>query len=400
MKLFKKRTIALALACAAALFASCRTEFEGEVEGEYADDGIKTEVGIDSSAAACSGWKKFYAYAFATGETEPLGAWPGTEMTALTGEYAGFYATNVTGIGSSEYSLIFHNGDGKQFDAGKFTKGGSWLWNADGDWSDNWRFETTVIADDPEPTDDEEDDGEVIDLTGLCIRGDMNSWGTSDTLTKNSDGTYSVTFKATAASMSFKISDASWTAEKTYGMGTIALGSEGELTLADGDNSNASFTGLTNGTTYKVTITPTSKKLKVVIEATENTENGNNSGSGDSNTSISLVEIETLYITGTLVGGWTEPGAEGSKAFTETNGVYSYDLALTEEATGSEFKIFTKSGWDNGYIASTTVTSGSTSKFESASDGNASATLAAGNYKLVVIPGVECLYLTVIPESN
>ena len=300
MKLFKKRTIALALACAAALFASCRTEFEGEVEGEYADDGIKTEVGIDSSAAACSGWKKFYAYAFATGETDPLGAWPGTEMTALTGEYAGFYATNVTGIGSSEYSLIFHNGDGDQFDAGKFTKGGSWLWNADGDWSDNWRFETTVIADDPEPTDDEEDDGEVV--TPGYIRGGTGIGGDGQALTFTDSGEDKIaTYTWTAAAsgwgagdgkIAFKLTEYNdWNTHdgSTSSGGVTYSGSSNKMQLAVGSDftalkkittdadatsaDNVIITGVTVGSEYKMTVKISGNKVYVKVEATENTGN-------------------------------------------------------------------------------------------------------------------------------
>lgn len=526
MKLFKKRTIALALALAAALFAGCRTEFEGEVEGEFADDGVKTEVGISASAEKVSGWQKFYAYAYAYGANEALGAWPGTELTALTGDYAGYYATYVTGIGTTEYSLIFNNGTDQLADV-KFTKGGSWLYNADGDWSDGWRFDTTVVADDPE-----EESDEVIDLSTAVFRGLFGNWdnGNYVALTEQSDGTYTATFTATAASTETKIGESDGYSNIDFGGSTAATpgGAEVEWTWGGGQ---AGFSGMTVNAEYKVTFTPRSlTKILVKIEATGTTGNTNTGGGTDTATANivlpqawaggdasagtyltlistsatevvfehtftytssqagwtnnavgslgfalqktlgnwdagnvwaavsgtaaeweagieipirtteenakitsgltadttytmtitvsltdgkvkgqlhtgggnSIMSVSTLYISGDAVGGWTEPGAEGSKAFTKSGDVYTLNLEVTDETgiSGKEFKIYNGSGWNNTpAYGNANITAGSINILEryDGTGGNAKLTLAKGSYTLVVMPGKDSLYLSVVP---
>ncbi|MDE6397358.1 MAG: starch-binding protein, partial [Muribaculaceae bacterium] len=62
-----------------------------------------------------TGWSDFYMYAW--GDKEPFGAWPGatsTETKVIGGDT--YLVFTVTGNGQTE-NLIFHNNDGKQYDA-------------------------------------------------------------------------------------------------------------------------------------------------------------------------------------------------------------------------------------------------------------------------------------------
>lgn len=107
-----------------------------------------------------------------------------------------------------------------------------------------------------------------VDISGgeggtYYLVGSMQGWDANDpiALSDNGDGTYSVTFTADDAAVSFALipTPGSWDGQITGDLmqgGTLLDG----VTYEAADNGfggyNASFTGLTSGSSYKMTVTP------------------------------------------------------------------------------------------------------------------------------------------------
>ncbi|MBQ5537588.1 MAG: starch-binding protein [Treponema sp.] len=171
MRTFGKKIAGIfSLIAFAALLASCTTQYSGEVEGEYKNDGTMTEIALDSSAGTCAGWSAFYAYAYvAGGNGEPLGSWPGTMMEQYPDENGVYYA-QIGALGDGiTYTLIYNDNAGNQFDAGTFRKGDSKIWNASGEWAD-WHWE----QDEQQPEPEEESGTEKVDEDGGTQDGEGN----------------------------------------------------------------------------------------------------------------------------------------------------------------------------------------------------------------------------------
>lgn len=287
------------------LLAACTTQYDGEVEGEYASDGTVTEVALDSSATVCANWSAFYAYAYIDGGSgEPLGSWPGTAMSAVSDE-AGIYAVTMDALGADvTYKLIYTDNAGNQFDAGSFVKGDSKLYTADGAWTD-WHWENTASdntqeeeAEPVENSEQGEDDADTEPVLPHYLRGGDGIGGDAQelTYTDTADGKQAVfTWTAGASSwgagdgnIAFKLTEYDdWNqhdGSTAYGgitwSGTayrteIAVGADYtalKKCLTDEEASaadNIIGTGFTVGTSYTMTINVTNDGvLSIKIEET------------------------------------------------------------------------------------------------------------------------------------
>lgn len=112
-----------------------------------------------------------------------------------------------------------------------------------------------------------EDLAPQVDLSPFYLRGNMNNWCndalTDGALTKNDDGSFSITYTAKAEPDEFAIADEGWGVkycngtEITVGADFVELGSGG---------ANAKITGQVPGNNYKMTIKPLSTSIEVKVE--------------------------------------------------------------------------------------------------------------------------------------
>lgn len=282
----------------AALLASCTTQYSGEVEGEYKNDGTMTEIALDSAARDASGWSAFYAYAYISGGSgEPLGSWPGTMMEQYPDENGVYYA-QIGALGDGiTYTLIYNDNAGNQFDAGTFRKGDSKIWNASGEWAD-WHWEQDeqqpelpegeaggTEDDESEADGESEQDGESVAeaiLPGF-IRGGDGIGGDAQALSfEDTDGQKTAVYEWTAAQSSWGAGDGNiafkltefgdWNqhGETTAAGGTTWSGNSSRMEIAVGSgfvelkkcttNEEASLadniiaTGITAGNAYRLTV--------------------------------------------------------------------------------------------------------------------------------------------------
>lgn len=106
-----------------------------------------------------------------------------------------------------------------------------------------------------------------VDLSPFYLRGNMNNWCndalTDGALTKNDDGSFSITYTAKAEPDEFAIADEGWGVK--YCNGTeIAVGAD-FVELGSG-GANAKVTGQVPGNNYKMTIKPLSTSIEVKVE--------------------------------------------------------------------------------------------------------------------------------------
>lgn len=118
-------------------------------------------------------------------------------------------------------------------------------------------------------------EAKVIDLTGYAARGLFGNFGDiSDAIAfkKQSNGTYTLEFEATAEESDCKIANADWKAYPLDGVGGkcqnfTADGKVYNFYAGDSGLSNPKLTGMTVGTTYVMTITPTTDYISVKVSA-------------------------------------------------------------------------------------------------------------------------------------
>lgn len=119
---------------------------------------------------------------------------------------------------------------------------------------------------------------QIIDLTGYGARGLFGEWsGVTDAIkfTKQTDGTYTLEFEATATKSDCKIANSGWTAYPLDSSGSCqdftADGREYNFYKGDSGYSNPQLTGMEIGSSYIMTVTPTTDCIKVKV--TKNNRN-------------------------------------------------------------------------------------------------------------------------------
>ena len=106
-----------------------------------------------------------------------------------------------------------------------------------------------------------------VDLSSFYLRGNMNNWCndalTDGSLTKNDDGTYTITYTAKANPDEFAIADSGWANKFCNGAEVAVDGDFVELTAG---GANAKVTGQVPGNNYKMTIKPLNSSVQVKVE--------------------------------------------------------------------------------------------------------------------------------------
>ncbi|WED29969.1 pullulanase-type alpha-1,6-glucosidase [Vibrio sp. DW001] len=97
--------------------------------------------------------------------------------------------------------------------------------------------------------------------TALLVRGDMNSWGTTDSMAYTGNGTYQLLLNLEAKTYTFKLADADW--------GSVNFGYD-QVTIADGSMALTNTNGniqlvVTQPGTYKITVDASGNKSKPVL---------------------------------------------------------------------------------------------------------------------------------------
>lgn len=122
---------------------------------------------------------------------------------------------------------------------------------------------------------------QIIDLTGCGARGLFGQWGDKSVpdavkFTKQTDGTYTLGFTATAATSDCKIANSDWSA--VYPLDSsgscqnfTADGTEYNFYKGDSGYSNPQLSGMEKGASYIMTVTPTTDCIKVKV--TKNNRN-------------------------------------------------------------------------------------------------------------------------------
>lgn len=113
---------------------------------------------------------------------------------------------------------------------------------------------------------------QIIDLTGYGARGLFGEWsGVTDAIkfTKQTDGTYTLEFEATATKSDCKIANSDWVAYPLDSSGSCqnftADGKEYNFYKGDTGLSNPQLTGMEIGASYIMTVTPTTDHIKVKV---------------------------------------------------------------------------------------------------------------------------------------
>lgn len=113
---------------------------------------------------------------------------------------------------------------------------------------------------------------QIIDLTGYGARGLFGEWsGVTDAIkfTKQTDGTYTLEFEATATKSDCKIANSDWVAYPLDSSGSCqnftADGKEYNFYKGDFGYSNPQLTGMEIGASYIMTVTPTTDCIKVKV---------------------------------------------------------------------------------------------------------------------------------------
>lgn len=113
-----------------------------------------------------------------------------------------------------------------------------------------------------------------LDLAGLYLKGEADSWGAGFPLEEQADGTWTAKFVAPAAEMQFKVATADWATAYPLNAegacGEIALGEEGEFFAGDSGFSNPKVTGLSSGNNYIMVVTPLSASIMIKVIEGEN----------------------------------------------------------------------------------------------------------------------------------
>ena len=195
----------------------------------------------------------------------------------------------------------------------------------------------------------------VGDLTGICLRGSMNSWGTDELVAGDETGFYSVTWQAAGESEQFKLADADWT--KEYGLEGLSftVGESATLIANPGFNGNVTVTGLTTGSWYKFDLIAGPTTVEIALS--ETTASNSGSGSGSSATPV------PYYLDGYFILGPEEIGGNSSWAASldtlltnptkdSETGYLTYKYVFTSSSTAVQFGIGTK-GWATKYTGAT-----------------------------------------------
>lgn len=115
---------------------------------------------------------------------------------------------------------------------------------------------------------------QIIDLTGYGARGLFGEWGEASVpdavkFTKQTDGKYTLEFTAIAATSDCKIANSGWTAYPLDSSGSCqnfaADGKEYSFYKGDSGFSNPQLTGMEIGSSYIMTVTPTTDCIKVKV---------------------------------------------------------------------------------------------------------------------------------------
>ena len=108
-----------------------------------------------------------------------------------------------------------------------------------------------------------------LDLAGLYLKGEADSWGAGFPLEKQADGTWTAKFVAPAAEMQFKVATADWATAYPLNAegacGEIALGEEGEFFAGDSGFSNPKVTGLVKDAEYTMVVTPLASSILIKV---------------------------------------------------------------------------------------------------------------------------------------
>ena len=164
---------------AAALVDWEEEEQEGTVaEGEEPEPEVvkgTIKIGITADYYAIADWEKIAVYVY--GDKEVLGGWPGTE--AVLDTTLGIY-TVETEVEGENWSVIFNNNNGSQFDAGKIKKDAVKLYTHAGTWIewDGESADTTEPAEPPAPPAPTGADSTIIavDVSKVTVDGAAVSW--------------------------------------------------------------------------------------------------------------------------------------------------------------------------------------------------------------------------------
>lgn len=113
---------------------------------------------------------------------------------------------------------------------------------------------------------------QIIDLTGYGARGLFGEWSdVTDAIkfTKQANGTYTLEFEATAATSDCKIANSDWGAYPLDSSGScqnfIANGTEYNFYKGDSGLSTPQLSGMEIGSSYVMTVTPTTDYIKVKV---------------------------------------------------------------------------------------------------------------------------------------
>lgn len=115
----------------------------------------------------------------------------------------------------------------------------------------------------------------VINLEGYGARGLNGKWGDDDLapsvigFTKQSNGDYTLDFIASGAESAFKIANVSWTAYPLDDQGNCqniaADGTSVKFYKGDSGMNNPNLTGMENGKSYRMTVTPSEDYITVKV---------------------------------------------------------------------------------------------------------------------------------------
>ncbi len=163
----------------------------------------------------------------------------------------------------------------------------------------------------------------------MYVKGSMNDWSNSDSLTYLGDNQYSVQLSLAAAEYEFKIADANWSETTNFGAAegdeTLALEQTKTLVFGEGIAQNIKLTIETAGTyTFELDATTPDSPILHVVNAVP-------------------FGSHTLYLKGSMNGWSSEEG------FDFTYADNHYQLAVSLEAGSHEFKI-ADPDWSDGAI--------------------------------------------------
>jgi hypothetical protein len=219
-----------------------------------------------------------------------------------------------------------------------------------------------------------------INATDLYLRGEVNSWGTSDKFTDNGDGTYTLNLASLYGS--FKIADSNW-GSYNYGSNGKTIDLDVPYTCSNGSNTNLT---LTESKAENVTLTFELSTATLTI-----------SGQKAANT------YEQLYLIGAFGDNWNESRTDYPLEAVADATVPTFSGKYTISAT-SYFKVLAGTWqYGPGELASNdlSVTAGFDNDIYYPA-GSKSFTIPAGTYTFTVTmpEGEKTAHMTVTSDSE